>query len=101
MEGQVQSKNQGKCPTPERVEKEGRQYLDAQRNLENRKGTSSRETGTKVKKRPYVGPITTPGDREGIWDDDDKDNKDDWISQYDEVEKAIESPSGARFYRHD
>ncbi|KAK7943397.1 uncharacterized protein PG986_012510 [Apiospora aurea] len=102
MEGQVRSKDQGKCPTPERVEKEGRQYLDAQRNLEeNRQGTSSREIGTKIKKRPNVGPITIPGNREGIWDDDGKGSKFDWISQNDEVEKAIESPSGARFYRHD
>ncbi|KAK8044329.1 hypothetical protein PG993_004353 [Apiospora rasikravindrae] len=99
MEGHVQSKTQGKCPTPERVEKEGRQHLDAQRDLE--ESTSKGETGGKKKQQQHVAS-TTPGNRDGIWDDDDsKDNKADWVSQADEVEKAIDSPSGARFYQHD
>ncbi|KAK8070073.1 hypothetical protein PG994_006689 [Apiospora phragmitis] len=109
MEGHVQRpatsvpQTNKKCPTPERVEREGRQYLDAQRNLEeNRCPESPSRESEKKKKQQYVNnsPPTTPGNRDGIWDDDGKEN-DDWISQTDEVEKAIQSPSGARFYRHE
>ncbi|KAK8018439.1 hypothetical protein PG991_007629 [Apiospora marii] len=102
MEGHVQS--QKKCTSPERVEKEGRQCLDALRSLEENRSPERLATGEIERKRPQNvtdAPSSTPGNREGIWDDDDSKGNDDWIAQSDEAEKAIESPSGARFYQHD
>lgn len=102
MEGHVQLEK--KCISPERVEREGRQCLDALRSLEENRSPEKRATSKTEKKTPLdVGSATpsAPGSREGIWDDDDGNGSDDWIAQSDEAEKTIESPSGARFYRHD
>ncbi|KAK7992456.1 hypothetical protein PG988_001250 [Apiospora saccharicola] len=106
MEGHVQPPaTPKKCNSPERVEKECRQCLDALRSLEENRGPEepiAGETEKKQHRNVSNAPPSTPGNREGIWDDDDNSNaKDDWIAQSDEVEKAIESPSGARFYQHD
>lgn len=95
-------KTENVCASPERVEREGRQCLEVLRSLEENRSSEKPVTGetAEKKKHQYFGnaPPSTPGNREGIWDDDDRN---DWIAQSDDVEKAIESPSGARFYQHD
>ncbi|KAK6855062.1 hypothetical protein PG995_008594 [Apiospora arundinis] len=89
--------------TPKREEKESRQHLDAMRNLEENRGpkgscseAEKKEIEKKQQRYPDTTPSTTPGNREGIWEDGEE--KADWIEQTDEVEKAIDSPSGAWFY---
>lgn len=74
------------------AEKEGRQHLDAMRNLEENRGPTgscSLAEGKEMKKKKQfhkgtsVPSIVTDAD---------------WISATDEVEKAIDSPSGTWFY---